>query len=66
MINTETIIPEMISLREASSRSGLSYDILRKWCLGGKIVHIRAGKKILVNWGKLCEMLNSAGVEDAS
>lgn len=53
--------PEMISLKEAASRSGLSYDLLRKWCLSGQVVHIKAGKKFLINWGKLCEYLETAG-----
>ena len=58
------IYPEMISIKEVSRRCGLSYDILRKWCLSGKIVHIRVGKKILINWGKLCEYLDTAGIKD--
>lgn len=63
---TSEPIPEMISLREASNRTKLSYDILRKWCLSGQIVHIRAGKKIFVNWGKLCEKLNSSGISEGA
>ncbi len=54
-------VPEMIPLREASSRTGLSYDFLRKLCLTGRIVFIRAGSKYLVNFGKLCEFLNEGG-----
>ena len=55
------LVPEMIPLKEASFRTGLSYDFLRKLCLTGKIVHIRAGSKYLVNFGKLCEYLNTEG-----
>ncbi len=54
-------VPVMIPLREASSRTGLSYDCLRKLCLTGKIVFIRSGSKYLVNFGKLCEYLNNGG-----
>ena len=54
---TELVYPEMIGLREAASRTGLSYDWLRKSCLEGKIIHIKVGKKFLVNFGKLCEFL---------
>ena len=54
----------MTTLREASEWTGLSYDILRKWCLEGRIAHVRAGKKILINWNKLCEYLETAGVEE--
>ena len=53
------MIPEMIPLKMASERTGLSYDFLRKSCLAGKIVHIRAGNKFLVNFGRLVEWLNT-------
>ena len=49
---------EMISLREASKRTGLSYDRLRKMCLANEIVHFRTGKKFLLNWYLLRDMLN--------
>lgn len=51
-------IPEMIPLREASRRTHLSYDFLRKGCLRGELVHIKAGKKILINFDRLVEYLN--------
>lgn len=54
-------IPVMLTLREASERTGLSYDFLRKLCLTRQIVHIRAGNKYLVNYGKLVEWLNNGG-----
>ena len=60
------LIPEMVTLREAASRTGLSYDFLRKSCLTGKIVHIRAGSKFLINFGRLLEWLNSSCGEDPS
>ena len=53
------MIPEMIPLKAASERTGLSYDFLRKSCLAGKIVHIRAGNKFLVNFDRLVEWLNT-------
>lgn len=59
MNNTIEMIPEMITLRDASGRTGISYDWLRKLCLQGKLVHIRAGSKYLVNFGKLIEYLNT-------
>ena len=51
-------MPEMITIKEAAQRTGLSYDFLRKSCLKGQIVHIRAGSKFLINFGKLVEWLN--------
>lgn len=58
---TADLVPEMITIREASSRTGLSYDFLRKSCLNGRIVHIRIGSgKFLINWGRLVEWLNTS------
>ena len=53
-------VPLMVSIREASSRSGLSYDAIRKRCLCGQIVHIRAGSKYYINLPRLLEYLNTA------
>ncbi len=58
------IIPEMVTLKEASSRTGLSYDCLRKKCLNNEIAHIRSGKKFFINFTRLCEYLNG-GVGNA-
>ncbi len=55
------IVPEMVTIREASRRTGLSYDFLRKACLTGKIVHIKAGSKYLINFGRLVDWLETAG-----
>ena len=57
----EYMVPEMITLREASRRTGLSYDFLRKGCLEGRFVHIRSGSKFLINFNKLCDTLNGEG-----
>ena len=58
MDNTEFLVPEMVTLKEASSRTGLAYDCLRKMCLRNEIPHIRTGVKFLVNFTKLCQKLN--------
>lgn len=50
---------EMVTLKEASSRTGISYDRLRKMCINGQIVHIKAGNKRLINWDKLVDYLNA-------
>lgn len=60
-MTTVDLIPEMIPIKEASERTGLSYDCLRKWCLQKKIVHIRVGNgKFLINFGRLVEWLNTS------
>ncbi len=58
-------IPEMITIRQCSEKTGLSYDFIRKLCLQKKIVFIRVGSKYLVNFGKFIDFLNGQGVEDA-
>ena len=56
-------VPEMVTLKEASLRTGLSYDCLRKKCLNKEIAHIRSGKKFFVNYTMLCVYL-SGGIEN--
>ena len=58
---TADLVPEMVTIKEASSRTGLSYDYLRKMCLRQKIKHIRVGNgKFLINFGCLIEWLNTS------
>lgn len=56
-------IPTMVTIKEAAGQTGLSYDYLRKLCLQKKIVHVRAGCKILINLDKLVEYLNTGETE---
>ena len=59
-------IPKMITLNEAAELSGLSYSFLREHCLDGTLVHIRSGRKFLLNADKLAEYLNSGGCTGAA
>lgn len=57
------MIPEMIPISEASRRTGLSYENLRRLCLQKQIVHIRVGaknNKFLINYDRLIEYLNTS------
>jgi len=54
----------MMKLKEASEQTGLSYYYLRKACLNGEIVHIRAGNKFLINMDWLEKHLNEQGMEN--
>ncbi len=56
-------IVQMVTLKEASSRTGISYDRLRKMCINNQIVHIKAGSKFLLNWEKLVDYLNNGEQE---
>lgn len=56
------VYPTMLSIKETSKRTGLSYDYLRKLCLQNKIVFIKAGAKYLINQEKLADFLNGEEV----
>lgn len=57
-------IPTMLTIQETSNATGISYDCIRKLCLQGKIVHIRAGTKFLINMEKLVDYLNKGEGQD--
>lgn len=51
-------VPEMLTLKEASQRTHLSYDFLRSLCLQKRIVFIKTGSKYLINFEALVDYLN--------
>ncbi len=51
-------IPTMVTIKEAAEKTGLSYYFIRKLCLEKKVVHIMAGRKVLINQEKLINFLN--------
>ena len=55
-------IPEMTSLKDASKRTGLSYNALRNMCNEGTVPHIRIGTGrnacIKINLTALSRILN--------
>lgn len=57
--NTFQMFPEMVSIKIASERTGVSYDRIRKLCKQGKIVYIKTGSKFLVNFGRFVDYLNT-------
>lgn len=54
-------LPKMKTLKEMAELTGLSYTALRNLCMEKKIVHIRAGKKYLVNYDRFVDYLNGVG-----
>ena len=58
MKTQELKVPTMLTLQEAVKRTGLSYNYIRQGCMNGTIVHIKCGRKYLVNLDKLILMLN--------
>lgn len=57
--NTEQkSLPQMRTIKEMTELTGLSYTFLRKLCLQNEIVHIRTGKKYLINYDRFVDYLN--------
>lgn len=50
--------PRMLTIREAATETGLSYDWIRKMCIQGRLKHIVVGSKRLINADALHEYLN--------
>ena len=55
-------IPTMVTIQEAAKLTGLSYDYIRKLCINGQIVYVKAGAKRLVNLDMLRRYLNRGEV----
>lgn len=65
MENTEnmdniTRLPRMITLKEAASLAGLSYEFLRKSCINGSLRHIKNGNRYLIPEDALTEFLSGS------
>lgn len=58
-------IPTMVTIKEASSQTGVSYDFIRKLCLRNKIVFVKAGSKYLINLEKFVAFLNGEAGQGA-
>lgn len=56
-------VPTMVTVQEASERTGLTARIIREYIKEDRIVYITVGRKILVNLDKLIELLNSGWEE---
>ena len=51
-------IPTMLTINETAEKTGLAKHYIRQCCLNNKIVHVRCGKRILINFNKFIEFLN--------
>ena len=59
MNSTTPTRPQMLTIRETARTGILPETALRTLVKKGKIPGIYVGTKFLVNYGKLCEMLDS-------
>ena len=51
-------LPKMKTINEMSQLTGLPYSLIRNLCIQNKIVHIRTGKKYLINYDRFIDFLN--------
>lgn len=54
-------LPTMKPIKEMVELTGLSYTYLRNLCIQNKIIHIRTGKKYLINYDRFVDYLNGVG-----
>lgn len=52
-------IPHLMSIRQTAATGILPENLLRSWEKQGKLPCIYSGKKCLINFDKLVEMLNN-------
>ena len=53
----KTSVPKMRTVTNAAKETGLSEYTIRRLAKEGKIVHIKSGKKLLINLDKLIDFL---------
>lgn len=58
MEQRETNVPKMLTIRETARTGILPEYALRQLVRQGKIPHIQCGNRVLINYSKLCTMLN--------
>lgn len=51
-------LPVMKTLKEMVELTGFSYMHLRNLCMRDEIIHVRAGKKYLINYDRFVDYLN--------
>jgi len=49
----------MMTINELAAQTGLAKHFIRQLALQNKVVHVRAGKKILINYARFIDYLNT-------
>ena len=52
-------VPVMLTINETAAKTNLAKHYVRQCCLKNQIVHVRCGKRILINFNKFIEFLNT-------
>lgn len=53
-------IPTMLTIKETAQKTGVAAYQIRQLAIGNQIVHVRCGRKILINLEKFVDFLNSS------
>ena len=56
--NSQLKVPTMVTIKEASKKTRLTYNAIRKMCINNEIIFIRVGSKFMINLDRLIEKLN--------
>lgn len=56
-------VPTMLTIKQTSSRTGISEYSLRKLVKSGKIIVLQVGNKQLINFERFIDYLNSSSVD---
>ena len=59
-------IPKMLTIEETAKTFNLPKNFVRQAVLDGRIIHVKAGKKFLINAHKVEEWLNTGDMSPAS
>lgn len=57
-------IPTMLTIKETAQRTGMAEFFIRSLATNNQIVHVRCGRKYLINLEKFIEYLNTSLGED--
>ncbi len=52
-------IPTMLTIKETAKTTGIAEHFIRSLAIENKIIHVRCGKKYLINLEKFIEYLNN-------
>lgn len=58
--NTTNTVPRMRTIPQTAKLTGFSEYTLREWVKEGKLTHVKAGRKTLINLDKFYEFLGGA------
>jgi len=59
-------VPTMTTIIETAEKTGLAKHYIRQCCLKNKVVHVRCGKRILINFNKFVDFLNTGDTLSAN